>query len=184
VESGGEPIARAIAELGRLAGGVESVLHWAVGDRVIRRRLVDLAALLREAVDCCVAETGDDRVVVEGDDQLWIHADPLHLRSAIENPIRNALRFSTPGTKVRVTVERHEEGPTIEFENEGPGISPDDRERIFEPLVRGPDSWGTGLGLFVTRRVLESHGGTIRCYQPDETHLVFQLRLPPEALAS
>jgi two-component system OmpR family sensor kinase len=103
------------------------------------------------------------------------------MRSAIENLIRNALRYSTRGTKVRVTVELRDGEPTIEVENEGPGIPVEDRETIFEPLAVGANGLGTGIGLFVVSRVIGRHGGTIRCYEPEEGRFTFELRLPPSS---
>jgi signal transduction histidine kinase len=181
--SAAQPVARAVEELSRLVDGVESILHWAAGDGTIRTRRVDLASLVREAVDCCVAETGEDRVVVDRHARLFVKADALHLRSAIENLVRNALRYSTPGTKVVVTVEPRDGHPSVEVENEGPEIRPEDRERVFEPLAHGSVGGGTGLGLFVVRCIAERHGGTVRCHQPHEGHVAFELRLPAGAAA-
>jgi signal transduction histidine kinase len=178
---GAVPLGRAIEELSRLADGIDSVLHWAVGDETLEYRREDLVALTHEAVDCCAAEAGQDRVIIEGDDRLDVVADPLHLRSAIMNIVRNALRYSSTGTKVHVTVELRDGGPTVEVENEGPGIPEEERRTIFEPLAHGAREGGSGLGLFVAARVVERHGGTIRCHEPAEGRVAFELRLPPGA---
>jgi signal transduction histidine kinase len=175
----GTTMLRAADELSRLAEGMESVLHWAVGRGRVRYGRVDLVSLAHDAVDCCVAETGEDRVLIDGSNRLIVNVDALHVRSAIENLVRNALRYSIPGTKVRVTVELRDGQPTIEVENEGPGIPEADREVIFEPLALGANGLGTGLGLFVVGRVVDRHGGTIRCYEPEEGRFAFELRLPP-----
>ena len=179
----GDHIARAIEELSRLAEGMESVLRWAVGDGDLRCSQFDLVSLTHDAVDCCMTETGQDRVLVEGRDRLMVRADALHLRSAIENLVRNALRYSTPGTKVRVIVETRDGEPTVEVDNEGPEVPEAEHGTIFEPLAHVANGGGTGVGLFVVRRIVERHGGTIRCYQPAEGHVAFELRLPAEAAA-
>ena len=171
-------IERTAGELSRLAAGLDSILHLAVGAGTIRRRAVDLPALVRDAAVCCVAESGDDRVTIEATDQLAVVADPLHLRSAIENVIRNALRYSTSGSTVLVTVEPRKDDVVVEVQNEGSGITPDDRGRIFEPLVTGRSGSGAGIGLFVARRVIERHGGTIRYHEPRDGLSAFELRLP------
>ena len=171
-------IVHAADELSRLAAGLDSILHLAVGNGTIMRRPVDLPALVREAAGCCVAESGDDRVMIRASDRLAVVADPLHLRCAIENVIRNALRYSTPGTTVIVAVEPREDVVVVEVQNEGSGITMDDRERIFEPLVKGRSGVGAGIGLFVARRVIERHGGSIRYHEPRDGLSAFELRLP------
>jgi signal transduction histidine kinase len=178
------PIRRATDELSRITAGLQSVLSWASGQERLDEQQIDLVALVSDAVDSCVAETGEDRVVMEGSERLIVRGDPLHLRSALENLIRNALRYSTPGSKVRVTIEPREGEPAVEVENEGPGISDSERDAIFDPLTRGTDGVGTGLGLYVVGRVVERHGGTIRCFQPEEGKVSFELRLPPFAVST
>jgi signal transduction histidine kinase len=175
----GTTMIRAADELSRLADGLESVLEWAVGRGSVRYRKMDLVGLTQDAIDSCVAETGEDRVVMEGSERLIVSVDALHMRSAIENLIRNALRYSTRGTKVRVTVELRDGEPTIEVENEGRGVPAEDRETIFEPFAIGANGLGAGIGLFVVCRVVGRHGGTIRCYEPEEGRFTFELRLPP-----
>jgi signal transduction histidine kinase len=177
----GTTMTRAADELSRLADGLESVLEWAVGRGRVSHRRTDLVGLTQDAIDSCVAETGEDRVVIEGSERLIVSVDALHMRSAIENLIRNALRYSIRGTKVRVTVELRDGEPTIEVENEGPGIPAEDRETIFEPLAIGANGLGTGIGLFVVGRVVGRHGGTVRCYEPEEGRFTFELRLPPSS---
>ena len=172
-------IRRATDELTRITGGLGSLLSWATGRERLDERAVDLVALARDAVDSCVAETGQDRVVMEGTERLIVLVDPSHLRSALENLVRNALRYSVPGSKVRVLVETRDGQPAVEIENEGAGIPEEDRDMIFEPMTRGTDGFGSGLGLYVVRRVVESHGGTIRCFEPEEGKVSFELRLPP-----
>lgn len=171
-------IVRTSEELSRLAANLDTILHVAVGSGTIRRRQVDLSTLVREAVRCCTAESRDDRVVIQAREPLQAFADPLHLRSAIENLIRNALHYSTPGTPVLVGAKPRKDVIVVEVRNEGPGIPPDDRDWIFEPLVRGRGGAGTGIGLFVARRVIERHGGTILYREPREGLSAFELRLP------
>jgi signal transduction histidine kinase len=178
------PVRRATDELTRIAGGLETLLSWACGRERLDERDVDLVALARDAVDSCIAETGQDRVVMEGTERLIVLADPFHLRSALENLVRNALRYSAPGTKVRVTVEPRDGEPTVEVENEGAGIPEVDRTAIFDPMTRGSDGVGSGLGLYVVGKVVEHHGGTIRCYEPEESKVSFELRLPPTSITA
>jgi signal transduction histidine kinase len=92
------------------------------------------------------------------------HVDAEHLRVAISNLLRNARAYADPGTKVAVEVTGGGGEVTVSVRNNGPVISAADRERIFDPFVRSAASGsspGSGLGLFITRRVVEAHGGNV-----------------------
>jgi signal transduction histidine kinase len=92
--------------------------------------------------------------------------DPMRLRQVMDNLISNAIKFSPPESRVRVIAERIEAGWQITVQDEGPGISPEERERLFQPFERlsarptgGEHS--TGLGLAITRHLVEAHRGEI-----------------------
>lgn len=104
-------------------------------------------------------------VALEGTpDILWV-GDGRAFRRAIANLVRNAVRFA----KGRVVVQRRVTGGWLEVvvDDDGPGIPPQDRERVFEPFARVGGSrdraeGGTGLGLAIVRRIVERHGGSAR----------------------
>jgi two-component system, OmpR family, sensor kinase len=102
-------------------------------------------------------------------------------RDALLRAIRNLLENATAvaGTVV-VEATQTPNGATITVTDNGPGVPPDQRERIFEPFVRLPRSprGGTGLGLAIVRRTIESHGGTITCGPSPTGGARFTLRLP------
>ncbi|MBJ7337629.1 MAG: HAMP domain-containing histidine kinase [Mycolicibacterium sp.] len=108
--------------------------------------------------------SGDVRIgvdVVPAD--LEAVADPARLRQVVVNLVDNAVRHSPAGATVsveaRVTASR---GLRLEFGDEGPGIAPAERERVFQRFTRGATSaGGTGLGLAIARWAVELHGGTI-----------------------
>jgi signal transduction histidine kinase len=93
-------------------------------------------------------------------------ADPRRLRQVLDNLVSNAVKYSPPGSTVRVTAERTRSGWRVNVQDEGPGITPEDRPLLFQHFARlsaqptgGEKS--TGLGLAITRRVVEAHGGQI-----------------------
>ena len=106
-----------------------------------------------------------DRVLLEAPDQLFVRADPQQLRSAIANVVRNALMYSPADSKVRVRVESENRSARVVVRDRGAGIPPEERETVFDPFSRGRAGGysrsGSGLGLFIARRVLEAHGGSI-----------------------
>jgi NtrC-family two-component system sensor histidine kinase KinB len=97
--------------------------------------------------------------------------DPMRVEQVLTNLIGNALKHGRPGGVIRVSSRAIENapaagGPFVEVAviDDGPGIPAEDRERIFEPYVRGGGggrAGGLGLGLAICRRIVEAHGGAI-----------------------
>jgi signal transduction histidine kinase len=105
--------------------------------------------------------------------------DELH-RLAL-NLLENALRHTDPGTAVQATVERANGEVVFSVEDDGPGIPPDLRDRVFERFFRGSSDRGgsSGLGLSIVRAVAESHEGSVVLEEPlDGRGARFVVRLP------
>lgn len=170
-------IEQARRELDLLSQDLDSLLRYAVGERPIRRRHTDLMGIIRAAIVASGFEGAVDRVRIRGPERVPVLADRTHLRTAILNVIRNALEYSQG--PVVVTVEEGSDLVTINVLDEGPGISPDDRDSIFDPFVRASAGGrgGSGLGLFISRRVVEAHRGGI-WVDPVSRGASFTLRLP------
>lgn len=168
-DTGSDParamLRRSQHEVEQLAGLAEGLLRWAAGGGPLNRREADLVTVVHEAVESCRLETGQDRVRILGTERAIVRIDPVHVRGAVANIVRNAVTYSPPDTEVVVRVEAGEGSVTVSVNDEGPGIPPTERESIFQPFVRGGgsghDRTGNGLGLFIARRVVEAHGGRI-----------------------
>ena len=98
------------------------------------------------------------------DDQVPALVNPRFMERAIVNLLQNAARYA--GRRIRVTLETAEKHYTIHVDDDGPGIAPADRGRIFEPFVRldnnkQRETEGYGLGLAIVRRVAQWHGGQV-----------------------
>jgi two-component system sensor histidine kinase KdpD len=94
-----------------------------------------------------------------------VSIDPIQIDQALTNVIENAIRFSPPGSEIRVSANVWQSQLEVRIADEGPGIPPEDRERVFEPFYKrdaGPGRGGTGLGLAIARAVVQAHGGRIR----------------------
>jgi two-component system, OmpR family, sensor histidine kinase KdpD len=91
--------------------------------------------------------------------------DVVQVDQALTNLLENAVKFSPPGSPITVQAARWEDEVQVRVSDQGPGVPPKDRDRMFEPFVRGdgqqPDS-GTGLGLSIVRAIVTAHGGTVR----------------------
>jgi signal transduction histidine kinase len=101
------------------------------------------------------------RVEVPG--PTTVRADPERLHQVLVNLLDNAARHGPPGSEVRVGGRREGGNIVIEVRDEGPGIAPEDRERVFGRFIRGERAvgGGTGLGLAIARWVVDLHGGRI-----------------------
>lgn len=103
------------------------------------------------------------------------------MRRAVENIVRNALRFSLPGQEIKVSLATEDRLLTISVTDQGPGIASEKLSSIFDPFVRvnSPQSGkGYGLGLAITRKVLLAHGGSVDAHNGRDGGLQIQLRLP------
>jgi two-component system sensor histidine kinase CpxA len=145
---------------------------------------VSLGDLLDEVADDAALEARSVGKTVSSDSAggFEIHANRELLRRALENVVRNAIRFSPPGGQVSIAVTRGERALTVAVRDKGPGVPEADRERIFEPFYRVSQarehSGGVGLGLAITARVMDLHGGNARAFNAREGGLVVELQLP------
>jgi signal transduction histidine kinase len=92
-----------------------------------------------------------------------LYGDRTRLEQVLNNLLSNAVKYSPLGSRIRVDLARKGEELTLEVSDEGPGIPPEDRARIFEAFERRSatheEAPGTSLGLWVSRRMVEAHGG-------------------------
>ena len=129
-------------------------------------------------------------IEVHGDPHVIVQADPTRLRQVIENLLENALQHTRPGTLISVSVdiepkdETDSEGATVlewgrlVIQDHGPGIPPAVLPRLFERYVKGQHSLGIGLGLYVSNRIVEAHGGTLTAESVPGQGARFTMRLP------
>ncbi|HEX9123138.1 MAG TPA: HAMP domain-containing sensor histidine kinase [Actinomycetota bacterium] len=160
-----ELLRRTSRELGEAAKMVDGLLRWTVGTGSLKRRSVDASRVVREAVaSACHSPAERDRVALDGPASLLVRADVRHLRQAIGNLVRNALDYSPKDAEVDVAVRPGKASVVVSVRDHGPGIPREERDAIFDPFVRGraaDEVRGSGLGLFIARRVVEAHDGRL-----------------------
>lgn len=141
-------------------------------------RRTDLKALVSDIVADAQLEARerDCRVDLVGTDSCDAQANPELLRSAVENVIRNAIRYTAPGTAVDVRLEcgHRDNGDVavIRVSDRGPGVPATELSNIFCPFYRIADardreSGGVGLGLAIAERVARAHGGSVHAENRD-----------------
>lgn len=136
------------------------------GRQVVRLVPVDLADVVRGAVEH-LSEQGESRglaFAVRVPSDLQILADQEQARRALVNVLHNAIKFSDPESVVEISARSNGEQAVLEVRDSGPGLTPQDLERIFERFYRGDRARGTpgtGLGLAIARHIMSAHGGDI-----------------------
>jgi signal transduction histidine kinase len=165
-------------EIRRLERSVGDLLLYA-GTPRLAREPVDLGALARDAARVLGRQAAHLGVTVEVEappDLPPVSADPGGLRTCVVNLLLNAVQASPRGGRVRLRCAAEAGGARLEVSDEGPGIPPEVADRVYEPFFTGRPG-GTGLGLAVTRRIAEAHGGSVS-YRSGAAGTVFRLEVP------
>jgi signal transduction histidine kinase len=169
----------------RMSRLVDDLLVYArKGSLSLERERVDAASIAQEAVDefAATAEAKGIRLECHTEDGLELYGDRLALRQALANLLANALRVSPEHTTVRVSSGRQPGWIWIGVEDHGPGISPEDQERVFQRFFRdrsdGQDASRSGLGLTIVRQIAEAHGGEVRLVSAPGEGAAFAVWLP------
>ncbi|GAA1908424.1 sensor histidine kinase [Lapillicoccus jejuensis] len=129
---------------------------------------VELRSLVAGAVESRRLRHPDTALLVTGDDVV-VDADPDRVTQVVGNLLDNAVRAAGRTARVHVAVRRTDAGEAVvEVTDDGPGIAPADRERVFERMVRldaarTPGDSGAGLGLPIARGIARAHGGDLVC---------------------
>jgi signal transduction histidine kinase len=129
--------------------------------KTAERTPLELSSLLESLCDE-MAETGA-KTEVESGEKVVLEGDPMALRRLFSNLLENAVKF---GGRARARVFRDAANAVVEIDDDGPGIPPADKERVFEPFYRREPSrsrqtGGIGLGLAVVRSIARGHGGDV-----------------------
>ncbi len=177
-------------DLGELDGLVADVLAAARldagGAAGLRLEVapLDLAALARDAAERFRAShEGRSLEVDVGEALPVVRGDAALLRRLVANLLDNAAKYSEPASPLRLVLRAEAGGVALEVRDRGIGIAPEDLPRLFTPFFRTDRSrargtGGTGLGLALTKRIAEAHGGTISAASTPDGGTVFRVTLP------
>jgi signal transduction histidine kinase len=144
---------------------------------------VDLASLLDEQAQLYAAQSPKHRLHVALEERpLEVRGDANRLAQVVGNLLSNAIKYSPDGGVVELAAERHDGEVRLSVKDEGLGIPSDQQERIFTKFFRGDAGatgiTGTGLGLAVSREIVEAHGGRIGFDSDPGTGSTFWVELP------
>ena len=161
-----QALARAESAALRMNDMISDLLAYArVGGASPQRAHVDLTEVVASVLEDLHAEIVASAAHVDSDVAVEPLGDPTLLRAVMQNLVANALKFTVAvGRTPRIEIRAHtvHDGWRITVDDNGPGVPPEDRERVFALMERGAtDAEGLGIGLSTCRRVIEAHGGRI-----------------------
>ena len=171
----------------RLATLVNDILDFSAlreRDVQLRRQPIALASIVELTLQVLAPLASDKDLRLSNDvpESYGVDADENRLQQILTNLVGNAIKFTHRGT-VSVRAERIDGRISVSIHDTGIGIAPDAHERIFESFEQGDGGTsrgygGTGLGLAVTRQLVELHGGSVRLHSEIDVGSVFTFDLP------
>ncbi|MFE4543793.1 sensor histidine kinase [Arthrobacter sp. NPDC056727] len=172
----------------RLLALVSELLVSASAVLAVHPRRTDLAGLIENSIGSVQAQADASNVSLATDvpAPLWAHADPLRIGQALDNLVSNAIKYSPDGGKVTVSARRRDSWVQLKVQDTGMGISEEETSRVFTRFFRSQAARqaaipGVGLGLSITKTIVERHGGAISCESKPGAGTTFTLTLPAEA---
>jgi signal transduction histidine kinase len=182
-----------VARLTRLIGSLLDVSRVETGRLVLAWEPVDLGLLARMAVarerDSLPEESLHHLVLRVDAPVIMVDGDEARLEQVFANLLSNAVKYSPAGGLVEVSVRREGGAAIVEVADHGIGVVPAERPQLFTPFSRtttalGTGIEGTGLGLYISRRIVEAHGGSIELRDTPGGGATFRVTLPIRRAAS
>ena len=181
-----EIVARHTLRMERLVKDLLRLARLDAGQEALDRATISLESLVAGVATELEADLAARRmqlVVTAGPGASTVTGDPAKLHDALRNLVENAVRHGAEGTDITIAARRDGDALVIEIADRGPGIPPQDLQRIFERFyrvdrARTRDDGGTGLGLAIVKHLIGLHGGTVTAANRDGGGAVFTVRLP------
>lgn len=144
---------------------------------------LDFSGLLRQCLNDARERIHTHQITDDIVPEVWLRGDPLLLQIAVNNLVENASKYSPPDTVIHVSLMQDQQYVVLRVSDEGIGIAPEERQKIFAKFYRiGNENTrktkGTGLGLFLTMKIIQQHGGTIRVMDHERKGSIFEITLP------
>lgn len=174
------------SSLSALVGDLIEAARGVTPDLALSPRRIDLARLLASTLRPLVRQAEDQQVALDlpgPGAALRATVDPVKFPWVVTNIVGNALRYTPPGGRVRLTLVRDGDALEVRIADTGRGIAAADLARIFQPWVsidEAPAAGTHGLGLAIAREVVEAHGGTLTAESTLGEGTCFIIRLPAD----
>jgi two-component system sensor histidine kinase CpxA len=172
-------------ELEGLVSNLLSLARLESGQSILERKRVSLKQILNNVVNDADFEAGarGRQVTLQAEEDFLLEGDPVLLRAAVENVVRNAIRHTREQTTVQVHLDADDNGALIRVCDQGEGVPDTELSRMFEAFTRIGEardrhSGGFGLGLSITGQVMAAHGGGVSAANRSGGGLCVSLHFP------
>jgi PAS domain S-box-containing protein len=177
-------VERQISKLSRLASQLLDTVRLESGRLSLELEDVDLPDLVRSAVEQAeAATTGGHTFNIDVPPELRVRADAMRIEQVLLNLLDNAVKFSPAGGAIDIAVRRTPSTAVISVRDHGIGVAREHRARLFDQFYQAhPNRSGLGLGLYISRHIVERHGGTMYAEDPKGEGTRFVVSLPVAAI--
>jgi PAS domain S-box-containing protein len=173
-------------KLARLVSQLLDVSRIQSGKLAIERKPADFSEMVRDVVQAVRTQLKQHTLVARLPTELWVAIDPLRIEQVITNLIDNAIKYSPEGGQIDVVLGLDADDHSIELSvrDRGVGVPVEHRTHIFDRFYQAhaggalTSMAGMGLGLYISRQIVELHGGTIRAEFPEDGGTRMVVRLP------
>ncbi|WP_066293227.1 sensor histidine kinase [Arthrobacter sp. B6] len=169
----------------RLLALVSDLMASASSALKVHPKRTDLASLVETSIGSAQPQAEHSRISLVADipSPLWAYADPLRIGQALDNLVSNAIKYSPGGGVVNISAQGTGDWVRLKVQDSGMGMSPEDSARVFRRFFRTESAReaaisGAGLGLSITKAIVEGHGGDISCTSSPGKGSTFTLTLP------
>jgi signal transduction histidine kinase len=176
-----DAVDRQSAKLGVLVGQLLDVSRLEAGRLILERRTTDVMELVRALMNDAAATTRRHSFDVRGPEKANAFVDPLRLEQVLTNVIDNAVKYSPKGGRVEAEVAEEDGSLRVSVRDHGLGVAPEHRAQIFDRYFQAHAArrlGGMGLGLYISRQIVELHGGSIEASFPDDGGTRIAVTLP------
>lgn len=175
-----ETILQEADRLHRVVNNLLDVARLRAGALVATKVRSPIDELMESVLNRMRPLLGDRPVEIRvGDEVPEVPMDVVQIDQVLTNLIENAIKFTPAGTPISLQAVGNETSVRVTVSDRGPGIDPNDRQRVFEPFERGQDlSSGTGLGLAICNAIVVAHGGRMWVSEDPQGGAAFTFELP------
>lgn len=160
------------------------ITRYSLYEMELSKKDIDLTLLLEQLIDECYPMLQERKLNLEFkyENKINYFGDGNLLARAFGNLIKNAINYSHPSSKIEILIEEKDKEIELIFKNEGDKIPDYKLERIFEKFYRSQEArtsktGGAGIGLAITKDIIELHGGTIKV-KNDDNYIIFTIKIP------